>query len=140
MLLIDPSLVAFLTSRHKKCDNEEMETDTTAKEFKNRNVNCTSSTTNESILAEKHVHFNDNVQVMTQENLQSTVSVNEQHENLMSDNSMTIGNLKVSQKWLHMDTVETEKLEWMKDCTVPSAVDSKVKIIESTIQFLQEAR
>ncbi|XP_029211731.2 RNA polymerase II-associated protein 1-like isoform X2 [Acropora millepora] len=122
---LDPSLVAFLTSRHKKCDNEEMETDTTAKEFKDRNVNCTSSTTNESIWAEKHVHFNDNVQVMTQENRQSAVSVNEQHGNLMSDNSMTIGNLKVSQKWLHMDTVETEKLEWMKDCTVPSAVDSK---------------
>ncbi|XP_015763602.1 PREDICTED: RNA polymerase II-associated protein 1-like [Acropora digitifera] len=126
--------------RHKKCDNEEMETDTTAKEFKDRNVDCTSSTTNESIWAEKHVHFNDNVQVMTQENRQSTVSVNEQHGNLMSDNSMTIGNLKVSKKWLHMDTVETEKLEWMKDCTVPSAVDSKVKIIESTIQFFLEAR
>ena len=71
---------------------------------------------------------------MRQENRQSTVSVNEQDE--MSDNGMTIGNLKVSQKWLHMDTVETEKLEWMKDCTVPSAVDSKVRIIESTIQFL----
>ena len=117
-----------------------METDTTAKEFKDRNVNCTSSTTNEAIWAEKHVHFNDNVQVMTQENRQSTVSVNEQHGNLMSDYSMTIGNLKVSQKWLHMDTVETEKLEWMKDCTVLSAVDSKVKIIESTIQFFLEAR
>lgn len=117
-----------------------METDTTAKEFKDRNVNCTSSTSNESIWAEKHVHFNDNVQVITQENRQSTVSVNEQHENLMSDNSMTIGNLKVSKKWLHMDTVETEKLEWMKDCTVPSAVDSKVKIIETSIQFFLEAR
>ena len=107
-----------------------METDATVKEYKDRNVNFMSNTTKESDQAEKHVHFNDNVQVMTQENQESSVSVNEQHEK--SDNCMTIGNLKVSQKWLHMDTVETEKLEWMKDCTVPSAVDSKVKIIEST--------
>ena len=37
-----------------------------------------------------------------------------------------IGDIKVSSKWLHMGTVESEKLQWMKDCPTPSAVESKV--------------
>ena len=37
-----------------------------------------------------------------------------------------IGDVKVSSEWLHMGTVESEKLQWMKDCSTPSAVESKV--------------
>lgn len=42
------------------------------------------------------------------------------------DGGIQIGDVKVSNKWLHMGTVESEKLEWMKDCPTPSAVESKV--------------
>ena len=34
----------------------------------------------------------------------------------------------ISEKWLHMDQIEQEKLEWMKDCQVPSAKKSGVCI------------
>ena len=32
----------------------------------------------------------------------------------------------ISEKWLHMDQVEPEKLEWMKNCEMPSAKKSGV--------------
>ena len=71
----------------------------------------------------KHVHFSEDVQIITQENEQKIKEQGQQEE---PDSGITIGDLKVSSKWLHMGTVETEKLEWIKDCPAPSAVDSKV--------------
>ena len=35
--------------------------------------------------------------------------------------------LKVEKSWLHMDKVEYDKLEWMKDLPKPQAGDTKVK-------------
>ena len=43
-----------------------------------------------------------------------------------TDGGLKIGDVNVSGKWLHMGTVESEKLQWMKDCPTPSAVESKV--------------
>ena len=66
---------------------------------------------------EKHVHFNsDDMEMITQTIAQ------ERH----TDGEIKIGDVKVSSKWLHMGTVESEKLQWMKDCRTPSAVESKV--------------
>ena len=69
---------------------------------------------------EKHVHFSDDVEMITQTNGQEMPLV--EH----TDSGMKIGGVKVSNKWLHMGTVESEKLQWMKDCPTPSAVESKV--------------
>ena len=69
---------------------------------------------------EKHVHFSDDVKMITQTNGQKMPLV--EH----SDGGIKIGDVKVSSKWLHMGTVESEKLQWMKDFPTPSAVESKV--------------
>ena len=69
---------------------------------------------------EKHVHFSDDVEMITQTNGQERSLV--EH----TDSGLKIGDVKVSSKWLHMGTVESEKLQWMKDCPTPSAVESKV--------------
>ena len=125
----DPSLIAFLTSRQKKTTSESMDTGTT---LDGNNGDCHSNITSctnekESSHVDKHVHFSEDVQIITQENQQKMMAQEQQEE---SDGCITIGDLKVSSKWLHMGTVETEKLEWMKDCPSPSAVDRKVlKII-----------
>ena len=78
------------------------------------------SSTEDTGHVEKHVHFSDNVEMVTQENEQ------EMSQEKQSSEVIKIGDVKVSSKWLHMDTVEHEKLEWMKDCRKPSALDSKV--------------
>ena len=103
-----------------------MHADTTVDERKDKNIENASCAAGESSHSGKHVHFSDNVQMIPQENQQGIITANEQHE--QSGDCMTIGDLRVSRQWLHMDTVETEKLEWMKDCPVPSAVDSEVKL------------
>ncbi|XP_068681600.1 RNA polymerase II-associated protein 1-like isoform X1 [Montipora foliosa] len=122
---LDPSLIAFLTSRHKNnnCKSELMHADTTVDEREDKNIENASCAAGESSHSGKHVHFSDNLQMIPQENQQGIITANEQHE--QSADCMTIGDLRVSRQWLHMDTVETEKLEWMKDCPVPSAVDSE---------------
>ena len=65
----------------------------------------------------KQVHFSENVEIIKPDNKEETI---------IADGCITIGDMEVSSKWLHMGTVETEKLEWMKDCQTPSAVESKV--------------
>lgn len=70
---------------------------------------------------EKHVHFSDDVETITQTNGQERPFVAEH-----TDGRIKIGDVKVSSKWLHMGTVESEKLQWMKDRPAPNAVESKV--------------
>ena len=77
----------------------------------------------ETGLIDKHVHFSEDVQIIEQENEQK---MTEQDQQGQADDCITVGDLKVSSKWLHMDAVETEKMKWMKDCPAPSALDSKV--------------
>ena len=36
--------------------------------------------------------------------------------------------MKVEKDWVHMDKVEYEKLEWMKDLPKPQAGDSQVSL------------
>ena len=70
----------------------------------------------------KHVHFSENVEIIKPDNKEETIS-----DHSTADGCITIiGDMEVSSKWLHMGTVETEKLEWMKDSQIPSAVESKV--------------
>ena len=78
------------------------------------------SSTEETCHVEKHVHFSENVEMITQENEQEMLVVEQ------PDEEIKIGDVQVSNKWLHMGTVESDKLEWMKDCPAPSALESKV--------------
>ncbi|XP_078356154.1 RNA polymerase II-associated protein 1-like, partial [Oculina patagonica] len=116
---LDPSLLAFLTSQRQR--NIEKTTEAGSEEEKA--VGChdikNSSVQVESGHDEKHVHFSDDVEMITQENGQE-IPLEEQ-----SDGKIKIGELQVSDKWLHMGTLESEKLEWMKDCPAPRAVESK---------------
>ena len=43
--------------------------------------------------------------------------------------------VKVEKDWVHMDKIEYEKLEWMKDLPKPQAGDSKVHVTLSIIRF-----
>ena len=121
----DPSLIAFLTSRQKKTTGESIDIGTTLDgnngDYHSNITSCTNE--KESGRGDKHVHFSEDVQLITQENEQTLMAQGQQEE---SDGCITIGDLKVSSKWLHMGTVEMEKLEWMKDYPSPSAVDRKV--------------
>lgn len=116
----DPSLLAFLTSRYQR----SIEQTTEAGLEEEKAVGChdikNSSVEVESGHEEKHVHFSDDVEMITQENGQEIPLVGQ------SDGRIKIGDLQVSDKWLHMGTLESEKLEWMKVCPAPSAVESKV--------------
>jgi len=110
-------------SRHKKSDGETTWPDAGVESKKGDDLhdNITScAVEEESGHGEKHVHFSEDVEIITPKNEQKVIAEGD------SDGSITVGDLQVSSKWLHMDTVETEKLEWMKDCPAPSAVDSKV--------------
>lgn len=72
----------------------------------------------------KHVHFDDNIEVRKQ-------------DKTLKDKVVEVDKLTkmaAEQKWVHMDTVEKEKLEWMKDCPAPSAVKKEVK---QKLQFCQ---
>lgn len=66
----------------------------------------------------KHVHFDDKVNVILQNGSDKTIVEVEELAEMAS-----------SQKWVHMDRVEAEKLEWMKDCPTPSAVRKEVHLI-----------
>ena len=118
--LSDPSLVAFLTLRQRKNKDERTHTDTSVErsnggEFHGHIASCAMDV--ESNNDGKHVHFSENVEIIKPDNKEETI---------IADGCITIGDMEVSSKWLHMGTVETEKLEWMKDCLTPSAVESKV--------------
>ncbi|XP_032221689.1 RNA polymerase II-associated protein 1 isoform X4 [Nematostella vectensis] len=63
---------------------------------------------------EKHVHFANDV---------SVVSVEGGVEQLESVRELVQQTAK--QRWVHMDGLEPDKLEWMKDCPPPSAFDQK---------------
>lgn len=113
-------------SQHKKRNNETMGTETKAVDEKKNS--CHSNIApykmkEETGHIDKHVHFSEDVQIITQENEQKMM---EQEQQEQADDCRTVGDLKVSSRWLHMDAVETEKMEWMEDCPAPSAVDSKV--------------
>ena len=69
---------------------------------------------------EKQVQFNENVEMIKEGNEQNRIQEKQFSE------VKKIGDIEVSSKWIHMDTVEYEKLEWMKDCPPPSALESKV--------------
>ena len=69
---------------------------------------------------EKQVQFNENVEMIKERNEQNRI------QEKQSSEVKKIGDIEVSSKWIHMDTVEHEKLEWMKDCPPPSALESKV--------------
>lgn len=69
---------------------------------------------------EKQVQFNEDVEMIKEGNEQNRI------QEKQSSEVKKIGDVEVSSKWLHMDTVEYEKLEWMKDCPPPSALESKV--------------
>lgn len=120
---LDPSFIAFLTSHYKKSKDESTGAETSVHEGKrdyrhDDSVSC--ATGEESGHTDKHVHFSEDVEIIAQENGHETIAEKQ------SGGSITIGDLQVSNNWLHMDSVETEKLEWMKDCPAPSTVDSKV--------------
>lgn len=66
----------------------------------------------------KHVHFDDKVNVILQNSSDKNIVEVEELAEMAS-----------SQKWVHMDRVEPEKLEWMKDCPTPSAVRKEVHLI-----------
>lgn len=122
--LSDPSLVAFLTLRQRKNEDERTHTDTSMErsnggEFHGHITSCAMDI--ESNHDGKHVHFSENVEIIKPDNEEETIS-----DHSTADGCITIGDMEVSSKWLHMGTVETEKLEWMKDCQTPSAVESKV--------------
>lgn len=120
MLPTDPSLLSFLTSRHQRSKEKttrirsEAENKGNCHDIKNSSVKVKSSHD------EKHVHFSDDVEMISEKKGQE-LPLAEQ-----SDGGVKIGDIQVSDKWLHMGTVESEKLEWMKDCPTPSAVESKV--------------
>ncbi|XP_031566687.1 RNA polymerase II-associated protein 1-like [Actinia tenebrosa] len=59
----------------------------------------------------KRVHFDDKVNVISQNDSEEKIVKVEELAEMAS-----------SQKWVHMDHIEPEKLEWMKDCPAPSAV------------------
>jgi len=116
----DPSLVAFLTSWHQT-SKEKMTEAPSGKEQKVDSCDIKNPREEgKSSQDEKHVHFSDDVEMITQTNEQEMPLV--EH----TDGGIKIGDVKVSSKWLHMGNVESEKLRWMKDCPTPSAVESKV--------------
>ena len=73
-------------------------------------------------IVNKHVHFSG-VEMISSESGEEDIA------DQQSDEGVRIGDLKLSEKWLHMDTVESDKLKWMKDCPLPMAVKSKVQCI-----------
>ena len=122
--LSDPRLVAFLTLRQRKNKDERTHRDTSMDrsnggEFHGHITSCAMDI--ESNHDGKHVHFSENVEIIKPDNKEETMS-----DHSTADGCITIGDMEVSSKWLHMGTVETKKLEWMKDCQTPSAVESKV--------------
>ncbi|EDO48627.1 predicted protein, partial [Nematostella vectensis] len=99
MTSLDPALLAFLQSRTKQTTEPKL---------------------NQAIPEpdrsgpEKHVHFANDV---------SVVSVEGGVEQLESVRELVQQTAK--QRWVHMDGLEPDKLEWMKDCPPPSAFDQK---------------
>ena len=113
--------------RQRKNKDERTHTDTSMErnnggEFHGHITSCAMDI--ESNHDGKHVHFSENVEIIKPDNEEETIS-----DHSTADGCITIGDMEVSSKWLHMGTVETEKLEWMKDCQTPSAVESKVYTI-----------
>ncbi|KAK3745680.1 hypothetical protein QZH41_019009, partial [Actinostola sp. cb2023] len=140
---LDPSLLAFLRSRHQKKlsqtqnaaqeqENMEIEeikpvssTDPETKIMSDLYQTKQSSQGNNSMDVEmdiaacdnnkvtsKHVHFDDNIKVIKQEETAREVNIEIKE----------LSEMAATQKWVNMGTIEEEKLEWMKDCQTPSAV------------------
>ena len=120
MLPADPSLLSFLTSCHQRSKEKTTRSRSEAENERNCHDIKNSSEEVKSGHDDKHVHFSDDVEMISEKNGQE-MALAEQ-----SDGGVKIGDLQVSDKWLHMGTVESEKLEWIKDCPTPSAVESKV--------------
>ena len=83
------------------------------------NMETVSDKTEKHDYYEKHVHFNEDVSVVG-------VSDTVQGEQLKSEISQVDEVKELTEKWIHMDNVEAEKLEWMKDCPTPTAMETKV--------------
>jgi hypothetical protein len=146
IVILDPSLLSFLQSRHEKkpssktnFEQEQGNMDTVTADANPEQIgNSERSHSIENIDAlqcdvsmdvekenkdsseytiesSKHVHFDDKVSVISQKGLEENVVEAEELAQMAS-----------SQKWVHMDKIEPEKLEWMKDCPAPSAVKKKV--------------
>jgi len=61
-----------------------------------------------------------------------TVQSNEFNKDKVNDKVPEVEDLKQMadlQKWVHMNDIETEKLEWMKDCPPPSAIKKQVNLL-----------
>lgn len=110
-------------------ETEEISTLPTESENKVQRQSNTAKTTSEASesmevetngnTTSKHVHFHNNVNIIdTQEKMTQEKVLEVEELTQMAD----------SQKWVHMNNVEKEKLEWMKDCPAPSAVKMEVKI------------
>ena len=149
LCIVDPSLLAFLKSRHQKNlsqtqnaaqeqENMEIEeikpvssTDPETKIMSDLYQTKQSSQGNNSMDVEmdiaacdnnkvtsKHVHFDDNIKVIKQEETAREVNIEIKE----------LSEMAATQKWVNMGTIEEEKLEWMKDCQTPSAVKKEVNM------------
>lgn len=90
---------------------------------------------------------NDSAQCEDDEGIDSTIlddtteGVNEakhenESENIGVDQGKAVENIlgtNISEKWLHMDQLEPEKLEWMKNYQAPSARKSGVGLLNLDI-------
>ena len=47
--------------------------------------------------------------------------------------------MKVEKDWVHMDKVEFDKLEWMKDLPKPTAGDTEVFILLALIEMVPDS-
>ena len=65
-------------------------------------------------------------EVINNEKQERPGSESEGGKDVSSDEVEGILGSNISEKWLHMDQVEPEKLEWMKNCEMPSAKKSGV--------------
>lgn len=67
----------------------------------------------------KHVHFSENVSTVEGSNSVQEEQLFEEISNLDEVKELTT-------KWVNMDKIEVEKLEWMKDCPAPTVMEMKV--------------
>ena len=68
----------------------------------------------------KYVHFSEDVSVMEHSNSLQGEQFEKEVPNIDEIKELS------SLKWIHMDKIEVQKLEWMKDCPTPTAMEMKV--------------
>lgn len=119
MVLLDPSIVEFLTQKQKKSEEQ----------------------TNDSIIVEQ-CDDNDVDEGFDSYFVEESHDGDNRGPSLIpgsNDSSMDVANnvlgSNISEKWLHMDHVEHDKLEWMKK--IPNARTSRVNFLLFSYVWVQ---